>query len=128
VNDRSQWEEVEIPDLRIVEQPLWDAAKAALAAQLAAAEAAPSPVRLHPDAASLYRTQVAELEASLFAPAHRIGVRGAKVKMARNVDPHGGQAMRPFEALLLLRGFVTQAGADEALPAAKGVGHPGGRR
>ncbi len=28
MNDRSQWEEVHVPDLRIVEQPLWDAAKA----------------------------------------------------------------------------------------------------
>ena len=31
------------------------------------------------------------------------------------------QAMRPFEALLLLRGFVTQAGAEAALQAADGV-------
>jgi hypothetical protein len=32
------------------------------------------------------------------------------------------QAMRPFEALLLLRGFVTQGSADEALRAAESVG------
>ncbi len=32
------------------------------------------------------------------------------------------QAMRPFEALLLLRGFVTQAAAIEALRSAEGVG------
>ena len=32
------------------------------------------------------------------------------------------QAMRPFEALLLLRGFETQAGADAALRGAEGVG------
>ncbi len=32
------------------------------------------------------------------------------------------QAMRPFEALLLLRGFVTQAGADAALCSAEGIG------
>ncbi len=32
------------------------------------------------------------------------------------------QAMRPFEALLLLRGFVTQAAAEAALAGAEGVG------
>ena len=32
------------------------------------------------------------------------------------------QAMRPFESLLLLRGFVTQAGAEAALRGAEGVG------
>ncbi len=32
------------------------------------------------------------------------------------------QAMRPFEALLVLRGFVTQAGAQIALRGAEGVG------
>jgi hypothetical protein len=32
------------------------------------------------------------------------------------------QAMRPFEALLVLRGFVTQAGAVAALCGAEGVG------
>ena len=32
------------------------------------------------------------------------------------------QAMRPFEALLVLRGFVTQASASAALSAAEGVG------
>ena len=32
------------------------------------------------------------------------------------------QAMRPFEALLLLRGFVTQEGADAALREAEGIG------
>ncbi len=32
------------------------------------------------------------------------------------------QAMRPFEALLVLRGFVTQAGAIAALRGAEGVG------
>lgn len=32
------------------------------------------------------------------------------------------QAMRPFEALLVLRGFVTQAAASTALRAAEGVG------
>jgi hypothetical protein len=32
------------------------------------------------------------------------------------------QAMRPFEALLVLRGFVTQAGATAALGSAEGVG------
>ncbi len=95
-NDRSQWEEVHVPDLRIVEQPLWDAARAALAAQLAAAEAAPSPVRLHPDAASLYRTQVAELEASLFAPAIRdeagTALRGLieRATITPDADAEGG--------------------------------------
>ncbi len=68
--------------LRAIENGAWsqslqarltelERSKAALAAQLAAAEAVPPPVRLHPDAASLYRAQVAELEASLFAPAIR---------------------------------------------------------
>ena len=32
------------------------------------------------------------------------------------------QAMRPFEATLLLRGFVTQAGAEAALRSAEGIG------
>ncbi len=32
------------------------------------------------------------------------------------------QAMRPFEARLLLRGFATQAGADAALGHAEGIG------
>ena len=32
------------------------------------------------------------------------------------------QAMRPFEALLLLRGFVTQAGAEAVLGHAEGIG------
>jgi hypothetical protein len=33
------------------------------------------------------------------------------------------QAIRPFEAILVLRGFVTQAGAQIALDAAEGVGN-----
>lgn len=33
------------------------------------------------------------------------------------------QAVRPFEAILVLRGFVTQAGAQIALDAAEGVGN-----
>ncbi len=32
------------------------------------------------------------------------------------------QAMRPFEAMLVLRGFVTQAGAEAALHSAEGIG------
>ena len=32
------------------------------------------------------------------------------------------QAMRPFEATLVLRGFVTQAGAEAALRSAEGIG------
>jgi hypothetical protein len=72
-NPRTQWEIVPVPELRIIDDALWDAVKARQADEQRLATAPELPkVRLHPNLAGLYREKVAALAQALADPSIKV--------------------------------------------------------